>query len=94
MFTWDVQKALINFDKHGISFEEATTAFMDVKGLHLEDAKHSKNELRFFRIAMSSKKRILTIVFTVRMQSNGKETIRIISARQTSRKEREAYKRL
>ncbi len=94
MFTWDVGKAIRNFEKHGVSFEEAATAFADPDGLHLEDSKHSKKELRFYRIAKSSEGRVLTIVFTVRMFSDGKETIRIISARQASKKERQAYTRL
>ena len=94
MFTWDVQKAIANFDKHAISFEEAATAFADPEGLHLEDRQHSKKELRFYRIGESSNRRILIVVFTVRKVSDDKETIRIISARQASRKERQAYIRL
>ncbi|MDC0358484.1 BrnT family toxin [Oligoflexia bacterium] len=94
VFTWDVQKAIANFEKHGVSFEEAATAFTDYDGLHIDDVEHSQEEPRFFRIGKSCEDRILTIVFTVRMLSDGKETIRIISARQASKKEREAYTRL
>lgn len=94
MFTWDVQKAITNFEKHGISFEEAATVFSDPEGLHLEDKKHSKKELRLYRIGESLNKRVLIVVFTVRKLSDDKETIRIISARQASRKERQAYTRL
>jgi uncharacterized protein len=93
MFTWDVKKALSNIEKHGISFEEAATIFSDPDGLHLE-AIHKHNELRFFRIGVSEKGRILIVVFTVRKLSHEKETIRIISARQTSKKERATYYRL
>jgi len=91
VFTWDVQKAIANFDKHGVSFEEAATVFADPEGLHLEDKQHSKKELRFYRIGESSNGRILIVVFTVRKVRDDKETIRIISARQASRKERQAY---
>jgi len=94
VFTWDVQKAISNFDKHGVSFEEAATAFADPDGLHLEDKRHSKKEPRFYRIGESSNGRILIVVFTVRKVRDDKETIRIISARQASRKERQAYVRL
>lgn len=92
MFTWDVNKAISNFEKHGVSFEEAATIFSDPDGLHLE-AKHVGKELRFFRIGESSEGKVLIVVFTVRKLGRDKETIRIISARQTSRKEREAYRR-
>ena len=50
VFTWDVNKAISNFEKHGVSFEEAATAFTDCDGLHIEDVKHSQKEHRFFRI--------------------------------------------
>jgi uncharacterized DUF497 family protein len=93
MFAWDVSKALVNFEKHGVSFEEAATAFADPEGLHADDIKHSVREDRFIRIGKSSKGMILTVAFTIRILSDGQETIRIISARQASRKEREAYAR-
>jgi uncharacterized DUF497 family protein len=92
VFTWDVNKAISNFEKHGVSFEEAATVFCDPDGLHLE-AKHVGQELRFFRIGESSERKVLIVVFTVRKLGRDKETIRIISARQTSSKEREAYRR-
>jgi len=82
---WDVNKAISNFEKHGVSFEEAATVFSDPDGLHLE-AKHVGKELRFFRIVESSEGKVLIVVFTVRKLGRDKETIRSISARQTSRK--------
>jgi uncharacterized DUF497 family protein len=91
MFTWDTQKAILNFEKHGISFEEATTIFSDADALNWEDLKHSQDENRFKRIGISSEDRVLMVVYTVRRMKNGKETIRIISARQASRSERQAY---
>ncbi len=93
MFTWDVKKAISNFEKHGVAFEEAVTVFGDPDGLHLE-ANHVGKELRFFRIGESSEGKVLIVLFTVRKLSSDKETIRIISARPTSRKERQAYRRL
>ena len=91
MFTWDIVKAIINYEKHGISFEEAASAFQDQFALELDDIRHSQIERRFARFAMSSKSRVLTVIFTIRRLSDGKETIRIISARQASRQERENY---
>ncbi|HMM80747.1 MAG TPA: BrnT family toxin [Pyrinomonadaceae bacterium] len=91
MFSWDIQKAILNFEKHGVSFEEAATAFDDDMGLDWEDIEHSEVEPRRKRLAMSEIDRLLLIVYTNREFENGKETIRIISARRASRRERRAY---
>ncbi len=96
MFTWDPYKALTNHQKHGITFEEASTVFEDPNALVIDDTKHSCIEDRMFRIGCSSQMRILTIVYTHR-RINGTQTIshhlvRIISARSSSSKERAAYR--
>ena len=91
MFTWDPEKARSNWDKHGVSFEEACTVFDDTHGLHVRSFRHGWEEPRFFRVGKSSRSRVLTVIFTVRIDSNGKETIRILSARQASIQERKAY---
>lgn len=91
MFSWDVRKAQANYDKHGVPFEEAATVFADPIGLDFEDPDHSWNESRSKRLGKSTDGRILLLVYTVRRRSSGQETIRIISARQASRKERKAY---
>jgi len=92
MFEWDGFKGQKNLLKHGVSFSEATHAFSDPLGLDGLDATHSSKELRYLRIARGSSKQILTIVYTLRISSNGKNTIRIISARAASKKETKAYK--
>lgn len=94
MFEWDVRKALANYGKHKSSFEEAATAFGDPNGIDGADELHSQLERRRIRIANSIASRILFVVYTVRRQNDEKEIIRIISARQASRKERAAYSRL
>ncbi len=91
MFTWDPQKAILNFEKHGISFEEAATIFIDPLALEWEDPEHSGVELRLKRLGISNAHRILTVIYTIRRTANGNKAIRIISARQASRKERKAY---
>lgn len=93
MFDWDVQKAIANYEKHKISFEEAATAFSDAKGLDGDDLEHSYYEHRRQRIAKSVAGRVIFVVYTIRRMDHEKETIRIISARQASRKERKAYAR-
>jgi len=91
VFAWDIRKALINFEKHGVSFEEGATIFSDPDGLNWEDLAHSALEKRYKRLGMSTEGNILIIVYTVRRLRYGQETIRIISARRASRKERKAY---
>jgi len=94
MFSWDPAKAIANFEKHQVSFEEAATVFDDVDALDWEDFVHSAAEPRFKRLGSSISERILLLVYTVRRIDHGKETIRIISARKASRKERKAYEGL
>ena len=91
MFSWDNNKAISNFEKHSVSFEEAATVFGDPDALDFDDVAHSSEEVRFKRLGLSSSERVLLVVYTIRQSKDGKETIRIISARQASRKEREAY---
>ena len=90
MFSWDARKALANLKKHGVSFEEAATVFADPNGLDYDDIEPSESELRSVRIGFSPIDRIVFVVYTRRVKYD-KETIRIISARQATRKERVAY---
>ena len=91
MFSWDARKALKNYEKHGVPFEEAATIFSDPDALDWEDFQHRQTEGRWKRLGRSSEGRFLLVVYTLRRLANGTETIRIISARQASRKERKAY---
>jgi uncharacterized DUF497 family protein len=94
VFTWDIPKAIANFEKHGVPFEEAATVFGDSNGLDGDDAEHSTHEPRRQRIGQSMTGRIPFVVYTIRRREHEKETIRIISARQASRQERQTYARL
>jgi uncharacterized DUF497 family protein len=94
VFAWDIRKAIANYERHGVPFEEAATVFGDPIGLDGEDLAHSQDERRFKRIGQSITGRILFVVYTIRRKDDEEETIRIISARQASRKERKAYSRL
>jgi uncharacterized protein len=91
VFSWNISKATKNFEKHRVSFEEAATVFIDDNGLDWDDLDHSSEERRFKRLGRSVENRILMIAYTLRSSANGKETIRIISARQASVRERKAY---
>jgi len=91
VFSWDARKASANLRKHGVSFEEAATVFGDPEGLDWGDFERSLSEPRSSRIGFSFSGRVLFVVYTIRRLKNEKETIRIISARQATRKERRAY---
>ena len=90
MFEWDSRKAAANLRKHGVSFDEAATVFADPEALDGPDLGHSQHEARSFRLGKSLAGRVLILAYTLRGSSDA-ETIRIISARRASRKEREAY---
>lgn len=85
-FAWDDTKAERNLAKHGVSFAEASTVFDDRLYLDFYDPDHSEDEQRFIRVGTSDKGRVLVIAYTER---NG--SVRLISARAATRKERQAY---
>lgn len=87
MFSWDILKAATNFEKHGISFEEAATVFSDPDGLDWEDLPYANAGTNDLEIRLLES---FFVVYTVRRSQDDKETIRIISARHASRKERKA----
>jgi uncharacterized protein len=86
-FAWDERKNFINFRKHGIWFEEAQTTWADSASVEFFDPEHSELEDRFLRIGQSSGARLLLVVFC---EKEG-DTIRIISARKATAKERAQY---
>jgi len=90
VFEWDPKKASVNLTKHGVSFEDASTVFADPNAIDGRDLQHSAGELRFLRLGRSGSGTVLMVAYTLRRSGNG-ETIRIISTRRASRKERAAY---
>ena len=89
-FDWDPRKDRVNQRKHGVSFEEARTVFLDDRALLLADPDHSTEEDRFILLGLSGGLRVLVVVHTYRGED---ETIRIISARKATRSERAQYVR-
>ncbi len=86
-YEWDSTKANSNFKKHGVSFEEAQTVFDNPLAMIFDDELHSSLvEYRETIIGHSQQSRLLLVNFTERPQS-----IRIISARLTTSREREDY---
>ena len=85
----DPRKAEANAAKHGVSFDEAVTVFLDGDALDGPDLHHSKDEMRFLRLGRSADGRVL--IGGLHAQESGHaETIQIIGARRASRRERAA----
>ncbi len=85
-FEWDKEKATENIRKHGVSFVEASTIFLDSLSLTGDDPDHSLGERRLITFGVSSAGRLLVVCHTERAKE-----IRIISARIAKRIERKLY---
>ena len=89
-FEWDVAKAAENHVKHGVTFDEASTAFGDPLGRVIPDPRHSIGEERMALLGLSLHHRLLAVMFTER-EGETDTVIRIISARLATRRERRDY---
>ncbi len=85
-FEWDAPKAAVNIQKHGVSFDEAASVFLDPFALSGQDPDHSDGESRYITFGMSSLGRLVLVSHTHRPSG-----IRIISARRVTRTERKFY---
>ena len=83
---WDPRKAIKNLAKHGVSFDEAATAFRDPLGKVVDDPRHSVGEQRYVLLGYSERGRPLAVMFTERGGS-----IRLISARGATPRERRGH---
>ena len=83
---WDRAKAAQNIVKHGVSFEEAATVLRDPLSTTGVDPDHSLGEQRFITFRVSRRGRLLVVSHTDR-----DDIIRIISAREATRRERTIY---
>ena len=86
IYEWDGGKARTNQRKHGVSFEEAASVFLDPKALTYPDPFHSAAEEREITIGHSMRRRVLFVAHCPR-----RDRIRIISARKATRKEHTQY---
>lgn len=87
-FDWDENKASVNLSKHGVSFDEAITVFDDPLYVDFYDPDHSDDEERYIIIGQSQQRRLLFVSYAERR--NG---IRLISAREVTRREQAAYEK-
>ncbi|MEG4273505.1 MULTISPECIES: BrnT family toxin [unclassified Microcoleus] len=85
-FEWNPEKATLNLEKHGVSFQEATTIFNDPLSVTFPDPQHSIGESRYVIIGISRYGQLLIVAHTDRG-----ETVRIISARKATRQEQRFY---
>jgi uncharacterized protein len=85
-FEWDEAKAEANFEKHGVSFTDASTVFGDPLYVDFYDPDHSSEENRYLIIGTSEAGRKLIVSYTER-----KDVVRLISAREVTPTERKTY---
>ena len=90
LFEWDFEKEKKNIQKHGISFEEASTVFADESALLFDDPEHSEDEERFLLLGMSIRTKICIVCHCYRAED---DVIRIISARRATKNEEQRYVR-
>jgi uncharacterized DUF497 family protein len=87
-FEWDERKNRSNKKKHGVSFEEARSAFLDANARLIDDPDHSDDEDRFILMGMSEFLRVVVVCHCYRQND---DVIRIISARRADSEERSSY---
>jgi uncharacterized DUF497 family protein len=90
-FEWDLRKAQENLRKHKISFDRASTIFLDPHALSIFDTEHSQNEDRWITLGIDSEGSLLVVIHTFSEISDSLCRIRIISARKAIKKEIKQY---
>ena len=85
-FDWDEGNSRKNWIKHQVTPSECEQLYFNQPLIVKNDSKHSEHETRFFALGQTDHNRKLFIAFTVR-----RDKIRVISARDMSKKEREVY---
>lgn len=86
IFIWNPKKAAANRRKHGVDFEEAASVFLDPHSMTGSDPDHSVGERRWLTFGISGQERLLVVSHT-----DDGDTIRLVSARPATRKERQLY---
>ena len=86
-FQWDPAKAKSNLKKHGVEFADAVGVFDDPVAITLEDP-DSEGEPRFISLGLDFLGRLIVVTYTYRLND-----IRIISARQATRREMRIYEK-
>lgn len=87
-FEWDQAKGSLNFRRHGVSFTEAVSVFLDDHAILINDPDHSLSEDRFVLLGLSASLRLLLVCHCYRAEGG---VVRIISARKADRQEHRNY---
>lgn len=87
VYEWDPYKAAANFRKHGVAFEEASTAFLDPLATTFQDLDHSDGERRYLTFGRSTRGSVLVVAHI----EIAEDHVRIISARPATRREIHGY---
>lgn len=90
-FEWDAAKALSNARKHGVTFDQAATVFLDALALTVFDAEHSQQEERWFTLGLDANGALLAVAHTFQTATPERIRVRLISARPSTRRERQFY---
>lgn len=90
-FEWDANKVASNSKKHGVSFEQAATVFLDALALTVFDEAHSQAEERWFTLGNASNGVLLAVAHTFQATEATHARIRIISARVATKQEQRFY---
>ena len=85
-FSWDGANAMLNVAKHGVSFHEAATVFGDALAITYPDPDHSIGEERYVTFGRPVRGGVLVVALVERH-----DTVRLISARPATRRERKLY---
>jgi uncharacterized DUF497 family protein len=89
-FDWDINKAMANWRKHGMSFEMAATVFRDPRAVSHYDVEHSQSEERWITLGLAETGQLVVVVHTFE-ELPEEARIRIISARYATTRERRQY---
>lgn len=90
-FEWDATKAEANQRKHGVSFDQAATVFLDPRALSLYDDEHSDEEDRWITLGLSATGGLLLVHHTYEESGTSAVRIRIISSRKPTKREVRQY---
>jgi uncharacterized DUF497 family protein len=91
-FEWDPAKAKANLRKHGVSFEQAVTIFLDPRAVSIFDHDHDEQEERWITVGTATQGNVLLVVHTFFESAHDQEyTVRVISARRATKREQRQY---
>jgi hypothetical protein len=90
-FSWDENKNRENKKRHGIDFKEALEVFDDPLHISILDKRFDYFEERWITIGVTRKGKVIVVGHLYRLEQDGTEVIRIITARKATKKERQQY---